>query len=133
MLNNTNIVLVICFVLLIQIMSIIGDKTDKNRITTPADFTGYVTHIKLHKNGSGNYSILAESHANKLVHRCLIEVTDKTTFFILDGETYQPSNPKKLKLKDQIQVWFYHPTNNSIREYGKAKQVVISTLTNHKD
>lgn len=133
MFSKRIIVLGICFVLVTQAMITSGCKADSNRITTPADFTGYVTHIKLHQNRSGIHTISAESHADKLVHRCLIKVTNNTMFFKLEGETYHPSGPDKLKLKDQIQVWFFKPAKNSIPDYGKAKQIVISTFTNFEE
>ena len=94
---------------------------DQMLITDP-DFAGFVSTVRKETRPS----IFAESHADKLVHRCAIKVTDKTTFYRWDGEDYQPSSLEDVQPKDKIQVWFFTPAKVSFPEDGKARQVIVS-------
>jgi len=94
------------------------------RINTPADFTGFITQIKISpENGVG--TIYAESHADKLVHRYVIKVTRHTGIYQLENNQYISIDINKLLLKDQIQVWFSGYVRKSKPVRTKASQVVV--------
>jgi hypothetical protein len=95
------------------------------RITTPADFTGFITEIKPPRAQDGVGTVFAESHADKLVHRYVIAVTHDTLIFRQDGDTFQPESFDRLLLQDQIRVWFSGPVEKTFPVQGIAKQVVI--------
>lgn len=112
-------------VLMTQVFVFFGCSEANGRITTPADFTGFITQIKTAEEGKGVTTIFAESHADKIVHRYLIEVTNNTMFFQWDEKSYYPSGINDLLLHDHIQVWFSTPVKKPHPIRGRAKQVVV--------
>jgi len=103
-----------------------NDNSNVNRITTPADFEGFITRTDM---GSSNSVIYAESHADKLVSRYVIEVTGNTLYFRQDGEKFTPVSAGELTTTDQVKVWFAKPVKGDRPKRGTAEQVVIVTFT----
>lgn len=99
---------------------------DANNTNTKADFAGFITNIRPKKSDEGNSTIFAESHANKLVHRCVIEVTSATIISRWDGRKYLTIRFEEIVLKDKIQAWFFHKATEPYPEKGTAQKVVVS-------
>jgi len=112
------------FVLMVLANILGGCAETGGRITTPADFTGFITRIET-SGTTGVGVIYAESHADKLVHRFVIKVTGNTLIYRLDGGNYQSIDISMLLVQDQVQVWFSGKARESKPGRGKARQVVV--------
>lgn len=112
------------FLLMVLATTFNACKETGGRISTPADFTGFITRIEISEPGSAGV-IYAESHADKLVHRYEIRVTGHTLIYRLDGSNYQSIDINRLLVQDQVQVWFSGHVRKSRPVRGKASQVVV--------
>ena len=91
-----------------------------------ADFTGFITDIQSNEK-PGSRFLFAESHADKLVHRCQIEVTSKTAIYRWDGVQENPISFDSIYPKDKIKAWFYHPSEKPYPAKGKAQKIIVAT------
>ena len=101
---------------------------DVNNTNAKADFTGFITNVQTKEIYEGNNIIFAESHANKMVHRCVIEVTAATIISRWDGNKYLPIRFEEILVKDKIQAWFFQKATEPYPEKGTAQKVVVSHL-----
>lgn len=79
----------------------------KCEIGTEPDFVGFITIID-RGSGKGEVTgqIIVESHADKLVHRHVITVTNDTVILRRDGEINHRVNFDSLEVKNWVKVWF---------------------------
>ena len=122
--KNLNIIGTVTFLIIITI-SCMGYLNSGDRITNPADFSGFITRIQASQSGEGVDTIFVESNADKLVHRCVIKLTSETLIFRKNGDTFQPVTIDQLLVQDLIQVWFKGKYKNKNPFYGEAKQIVV--------
>ena len=87
-------------------------------ITTEADFTGFITGIQPDL-------ISAESHADKLVAKYTITVTNETLIFRQDGNNLPSAAFSALAEKQWVQIWFSGPVMESWPMQANARQIVI--------
>jgi hypothetical protein len=112
--------------LLIVLMAISLDcASTATPIETEADFIGFITEI--HPDGEGDVlgQISVESHADKIVSRYIITITDETLIFQQDGDDLHRADFKTLEDKQWVKIWFAGPTRESFPVQGTAGQVVI--------
>jgi len=97
-----------------------------------ADFTGFITDIQSNERSDSKW-LSAESHADKLIHRCQIEVTSKTAIYRWDGNQEIPISFDNIVIKDKIKAWFYYSAEKPYPSKGKAQKIIVATaipLTN---
>jgi hypothetical protein len=95
-------------------------------LETEADFHGFITEI--HQNGEGDTlgQISVESHADKIVSKYVVTITDETLIFQKDGDELRPVAFEELENQQQwVQIWFTGPVLESFPEQATASQVVI--------
>ena len=91
-----------------------------------ADFTGFIADIQSNERSESKL-LFAESHADKLLHRCQIEVTSKTAIYRWDGSQEIPISFENIILKDKIKAWFYHSADKPYPSKGKAQKIIVAT------
>ena len=95
-------------------------------LETEADFTGFITEIHLIGEKGTLGQILVESHADKLVDKYMVTITDETLIFKQDGENRRQVAFETLEATQQVQIWFSGPILESFPKQGTAEQVVIT-------
>ena len=115
----------LAIVLFIFTFGCMGYSRSDKRITRPADFTGFITRIQLSLESKGTDTVYAVSFADKLVHKCIIEVTSRTLVFRKQEDSFKSISPGQLLLQDQIQVWFKGKYKEVNPFQGEAKQIIV--------
>jgi hypothetical protein len=87
-------------------------------LKTEADFIGFITEIQ-----SGQIQV--ESHADKIVDKYVVTVTDKTMIFEQDAENLRHVPFAALATKQWVRIWFAGPIMESWPKQATAHQVVI--------
>jgi hypothetical protein len=89
------------------------------------DFSGFITEI--HANGRGGVAgqVFVESHADKIVSRYVIRVTNETLIFRRDGDDLLKASFKTLENKQTVDIWWAGPTTGTFPVLGTAAQIVI--------
>jgi len=89
------------------------------------DFSGFITEI--HANGRGGVAgqVFVESHADKLVTRYVIRVTNETLIFRHDDDDLRRVRFSALANKQTVEVWWAEPTTGTFPVLGTAAQIVI--------
>jgi hypothetical protein len=92
---------------------------------TEADLIGFITETR--PNGEGDIvgQINVESHADKIVSKYIITITDETLIFQQDGNDLRRTAFKTLENKQWVKIWFTGPVTESFPVQGTAGQVVI--------
>jgi hypothetical protein len=92
---------------------------------TEADLIGFITGIR--PNGEGDIlgRINVESHADKIVSKYIVTITDETLIFRQDGNDLRRTAFKTLENKQWVKIWFTGPVLESFPVQGIAGQVVI--------
>jgi hypothetical protein len=92
---------------------------------TEADLIGFITETR--PNGEGDIlgQINVESHADKIVSKYIITITDETLIFQQDGDDLHRTAFKTLENKQWVKIWFTGPVMESFPARGTAGQVVI--------
>jgi hypothetical protein len=92
---------------------------------TEADLIGFITEIR--PNGEGDIvgQINVESHADKIVSKYIITITDETLIFQQDGNDLRRTAFETLENKQWVKIWFTGPVTESFPVQGTAGQVVI--------
>ena len=70
-------------------------------LETEADFHGFITGIHLNGDGDTLGQVSVESHADKLVSKYIVTITDETLIFQKDGDELRPVDFKKLENQQQ--------------------------------
>lgn len=95
-------------------------------LETEADFLGFITEIHPDRKGDILGQISVESHADKLVSKYIVTITDETLIFQKDGDELRPVDFKELENQQQwVQIWFTGPVLESFPGQATASQVVI--------
>jgi hypothetical protein len=95
-------------------------------LETEADFHGFITGIHLNREGDTIGQISVESHADKLVSKCVVTITDETLIFQKDGDELRPVDFEELENQQQwVKIWFTGPVLESYPVQATASQVVI--------
>jgi hypothetical protein len=94
-------------------------------LETEADFYGFITEI--HPNGEGDIvgRISVESHADKIVSKYIVTITDETLIFRQDGDNLRQADFKAFENKQWVRIWFTGPVLESYPVQATAGQVVI--------
>ena len=89
------------------------------------DFSGFITEI--HANGREGVAgqVFVESHADKLVTRYVIRVTNETLIFRHDDDDLRRVRFSALANKQTVEVWWAKPTTGTFPVLGTAAQIVI--------
>jgi hypothetical protein len=92
---------------------------------TEADLIGFITEIR--PNGERDIlgQINVESHADKIVSKYIITITDETLIFQQDGNDLRRTAFKTLENRQWVKIWFTGPVTESFPVQGTAGQVVI--------
>jgi len=94
-------------------------------LETEADFLGFITGIHPDRKGSILGQISVESHADKIVSKYIVTLTDETLVFRQDGDNLRQTDFKALKNKQWVKIWFTGPVLESFPVQATAGQVVI--------
>ncbi|MFO7741819.1 MAG: hypothetical protein R6X31_05830 [Anaerolineae bacterium] len=89
------------------------------------DFTGFITEIQPNGGRGVIGQIFVESHADKIVTRYVITVTNETRIFRQDGDDLRRADFKTLENKEWMEIWWAGPTTGSFPVQGTAAQIVI--------
>jgi hypothetical protein len=89
------------------------------------DFRGFITEI--HANGRAGVAgqVYVESHADKIVTRYVIRVTNETLIFRRDEDDLHEAGFKTLENKQGVEIWWAGPTTGTFPVLGTAAQIVI--------
>ena len=66
-----------------------------------------------------------ESHADKIVSRYIVTITDETLIFRQDGDNLRQADIKAFENKQWVEIWFTGPVMESFPVQATAGQVVI--------
>jgi hypothetical protein len=94
-------------------------------IETEADFIGFITEIHPTKGRDVHGQLFVESHADKIVTRYVITITDETLIFQQDTDYLRVVDFKALENKQWIEIWWAEPPTGTFTVEGIAAQVVI--------
>ena len=95
-------------------------------LETEADFYGFITEIHSSREGDTLGEISVESHADKIVSKCIVNITDETLIFQKDGDELRPVDFEALENQQQwVKIWFTGPVLESYPVQATAGQVVI--------
>ena len=92
---------------------------------TDPQYTGFITHIQPDQRTEGRGWLLVESHADKLVRRQKVLITDQTKVLIHEKGVDYPSNFLAFKTKRWVKIWFMTRLENSPQKAATARMVVI--------
>jgi hypothetical protein len=92
---------------------------------TEADLIGFITEIRPNGERDVLGQINVESHADKIVSKYIITITDETLIFQQDGNDLRRTAFKTLENKQWVKIWFTGPVLESFPVQGTAGQVVI--------
>lgn len=111
--------------LMVFIAAFLGCASTAKPVETEADFIGFITDI--HPNGERDIlgQISVESHADKIVSRYIITITNETLIFQQDGNSLRQVDFEALEDKQWVKIWFTGPVIESFPVQGTAGQVVI--------
>jgi hypothetical protein len=112
--------------LLVVLMAVSpGCASTAEPMETEADFVGFITEI--HPSGEGDIlgQISVESHADKIVSKYIITITDETLIFRQNGNNLRKVGFKALENKQWVKIWFTGPVLESFPVQGTAGQVAI--------
>ena len=112
--------------LLVALMAVSpGCASTAKPMETEADLVGFITEAR--PNGEGDIlgQINVESHADKIVSKYIITITDETLIFQQDGNDLRRTAFETLGNKQWVKIWFTGPVMESFPVQGTAGQVVI--------
>jgi hypothetical protein len=95
-------------------------------IETEADFIGFITEIHPNRGRDVRGQIFVESHADKIVTRYVITITDETLIFRQDEDDLRKAGFRALENKQWVEIWWAGPTTGTFPVEGTAAQVVFS-------
>jgi hypothetical protein len=110
--------------MLLMLLSL-GCASVRKPLEREADFIGFITEI--HPNGQRGVTgqVFVESHADKIVTRYVITVTNQTLIFRQDGDDLRKATFKTLENKQWVKIWWAGPTTGTLPVQGTAAQIVI--------
>ena len=122
---NGNRVLILTGLLMSLIALSLGCAPTAQPLRREQDFSGFITEI--HANGRGGVAgqVFVESHADKLVTRYVIRVTNETLIFRHDDDDLRRVRFSALANKQTVEVWWAGPTTGTFPVLGTAAQIVI--------
>ncbi len=87
---------------------------------TEADFIGFITEI--HPNGERDVigQIFIESHADKIVTKYIITITDETLIFQQSGSNLHQVTFTAMEDKQWVRIWFSGPVIESFPVQGDS-------------
>jgi hypothetical protein len=94
-------------------------------LETEADLLGFITEIHPDREGGILGQISVESHADKIVSRYIVTITDETLIFRQDGDNLRQADIKAFENKQWVEIWFTGPVMESFPVQATAGQVVI--------
>lgn len=100
-----------------------GCNNNTNKISEVADFSGYITEVKILGDGEG--LIKAESYIDKLIQRWEIAVNNNTR--LIRKETEEPISLSSLQVTDRIQVWFFSTSKKDNLNVAAARQIILTS------
>ena len=92
------------------------------------DFEGYVTGAIPDADDEQHGTILAESHANKMVNRCSIQVTAETVIRRMEEGRYQASSFSEIRMHDYLRVWFTSDFRETQSDQATAGKVEVFAI-----
>ena len=110
----------------IVLLAAAGCSSPAKPITDEPDFTGFITGITAIDNKDVVGSIAVESHADKLVEKYVVRITEDTGLFRLHGDEYTEITFADLAEKQWLDIWFDGPVAESWPMQAKALHVVIT-------
>ena len=90
-----------------------------------ADFSGFITEIRPNGQRGVTGQLLVESHADKIVTRYVIRVTDETLILRRDDDDLRRVRFSTLAEKQTVEIWWAGPTTGTFPVLGTAAQIVI--------
>jgi hypothetical protein len=112
--------------LLIVLMAVSLDCASTTKpIETEADLIGFITEIQLNGERDILGQVSVESHADKIVRKYIITITEETLIFQQDENSLRKAAFKTLENKQWVKIWFTGPIVESFPVQGIARQVVI--------
>jgi hypothetical protein len=111
--------------LLILVVLSLGCASVPESLDREADFIGFITGI--HPNGARGIvgQVLVESHADKIVTRYVIKVTNETLIFQQDEGDLFEVDFETLENKQWVEIWWMGPATGTVPVLGTAAQIVI--------
>ena len=88
-------------------------------------FVGFITQIQPAMGATESGWIWVESHADKLVHRHTVAITERTKIFVFKDEAFRPVGFDRFHQKQWVKVWFAGPVRDANQTEVTARKVVI--------
>jgi hypothetical protein len=122
---NGNRLLVLTGLLTSLIALSVGCAPTAQPLRREQDFSGFITEI--HANGRGGVAgqVYVESHADKIVTRYVIRVTNKTLIFRRNEDDLRRVSFGMLEEMQTVEIWWAGPTTGTFPVLGTAAQIVI--------
>lgn len=122
---NGNRLLVLTGLLTSLIALSVGCAPTAQPLRREQDFSGFITEI--HANGRGGVAgqVYVESHADKIVTRYVIRVTNKTLIFRRNEDNLRRVSFETLEETQTVEIWWAGPTTGTFPVLGTAAQIVI--------
>jgi hypothetical protein len=89
-------------------------------IRSDPEFVGFIVEVEPRAG-----QIVTESHADKIVTRYVLTISDSTAVFEKDGEAYRPAGFDAFERQQWIWVWFTAPAPDEFGATVDALQVAI--------
>jgi hypothetical protein len=108
-------------------MSVNSCASQQERGTTAAEpsFVGFVTGIEPGGSGDVICRLSVENHADKLVHRHAVTITNATVLLRSEGQNTRPLDIRELQLKDWVKLWFTGPAKKQYPAGVTARQLMV--------
>jgi hypothetical protein len=122
---NGNRLLVLTGLLTSLIALSVGCAPTAQPLRRERDVSGFITEIYANGRGGVAGQVFVESHADKLVTRYVIRVTNETLIFRHDDDDLRRARFSALANRQTVEVWWAEPTTGTFPVLGTAAQIVI--------
>ena len=122
---KANRLFVLVELLLILMALCLGCASAPKPLEREPDFSGFITDIRPNGQKGVPGQVLAESHADKIVTRYVVRVTNETLIFRRDTDDLLKEDFETLENKQWVEIWWAEPTTGTFPVLGTAAQIVI--------
>jgi len=102
-----------------------GCSASRPPLDSEPDCVGFITETRPSGEGGNKGKIVVESHADKLVARCLVTIAKETKIAERVTGEYHTRSFHALEPKDWVQVWFTESVTGSSPATFQAEQIVV--------
>ena len=121
--SGLGILLLVLILLLIYQMQQRSSRSTAEALTSPPDFTGWVTGVDPKSN-----QIRVESQADKIVRPLTVNITRDTPIFRREAGVLRQIDFSEIHRQDQAELWLIGPIPSSFPAEVSVRQVIVDRL-----